>query len=238
MKTKIQLCLLMLLVLLAGTSCKKEEGKGGKLTIKGKVYANYYNKSFTEKRYSEYVSDRDVFIMYGDETVNGDDTKTAADGSFEFRYLYKGKYKIYVYSTDKITQLQTVVVKEVELTDDVTLDDLIIDRVDNTSGKYAIRGKLSVDDYDNSYTFIEGTYYGMDEDVYLIKEGDSSYTDRVRTNYNGMYEFKGLRDGKYKVYAYSEESKLLILSGMYAVEKDVVISGGDVMVSDMTVKRN
>ncbi len=237
MKTKIQVCLLMVFLLLVVVSCKKNEGKGGKLSIRGKVFANYYNKTFTDKRYSEYVSDRDVFIMYGDETINGDDTKTSYDGSFEFKYLNKGKYKIYVYSTDRATQLETVVIKEVELTDDVTLEDFVIDREDKTYGKNVIRGKLYVDDYDDSFTFIEGSYYGMDEDIYLIKDGDSSYTDRVRTNYNGLYEFKGLRDGNYKVYAYSQENKSVVLSGLVVVEKDVVVSGVDVMLTDITVKR-
>ena len=237
MKTRIQVCLMFIFLLFLAVSCKKKEGKGGKLSIKGKVFANYYNKTFTDKRYSEYDSDRDVFIMYGDENINGDNTKTSLDGSYEFKYLNKGKYKIYVYTTDKTTQLETAVVKEVELTDNVTLEDFIIDKEDKTYGKNAIRGKLYVDDYDNSFTFIEGSYYGMDEDIYLIKDGDSSYTDRVKTNYNGLYEFKGLRDGSYKVYAYSEESKLVILSGLYVVEKDAVVSGGDVMLPDINVKR-
>jgi hypothetical protein len=237
MKTKIQFYFLMALVLLAGISCKKNEGKGGKFSISGKVYANYYNKDFTTKRYGGYIADRDVFIMYGDETINGDDTKTSYDGSFEFKYLTKGKYKVYAYSIDKNTQLKTAVIKEIELTENVNLEDIVINKADETSGSHSIRGKLFVNDYDNTFSIIEGSYYGMDEDVYLIKDGDSSYTDKVKTNYNGMYEFNGLRNGDYKVYAYSQEDKSVILSGLYVVDTDVTVSGDDIMVPDLIVKR-
>jgi hypothetical protein len=237
MKTKIYVCLLMIFLVIGGISCKKNEGKGGKFSIKGKVYAKYYNKTFTTKRYEGYAADRDVYIMYGDEDINGDDTKTSYDGSFEFKYLNKGKYKIYVYSTDPATQLKTTVIKEIELTGDVDLGDLVINKIDDTNGKYAIRGKIYVDDYDAGFNFIEGSYYGMDEDVYLIQEGDSSYTDKVKTNYNGMYEFKGLRSGKYQVYVYSEESKAIILSGMEVKEANVTVTHADVMVPDINIKR-
>ncbi len=237
MKTNRSYFLLLLFLLLSILSCKKQEGKGGKLSIKGKVYAHYYNKTFTDLRYSEYDADRDVFILYGDDNVNGNDTKTSYDGSYEFNYLTKGKYKVYVYSTDKLTQLQSVVIKEIDLTKDITLDDLIIDKEDKTYGKNVLRGKLHVTDYDNSFTFIEGAYYGMDEDVYLIKEGDSSYTDKVKTNYNGLYEFKGLRDGKYEVYAYSDTSKLAVLPGFTMRKKSVTISGTDVLLGDIEVNR-
>lgn len=239
MKTKVQIGIWLLVVLLAGSACKKDEGKGGKISIKGKLYAKYYNKTFTTQRYEGYAADEDVFLMYGDEVINGDDMKTAYDGSYEFKYLTKGKYKVYSYSVDPATQQKVAVVKEVELSkDDVTVEDIIVNKEDKTYGTFAIRGKVFVNDLDDTYSFIEYTYYGIDEDVFLIEEGDSSYVDKVSTNYNGMYEFKGLRKGKYKLYVISEGPDATLPGGQEAIIKDVEIVDQDLMLPDFTIVKN
>ncbi len=238
MKTKIQINVLLLVMMFAGVACKKDEGKGGKLSIKGKVHATYYNKNFTVARHSNYAPDEDVFIMYGDETINGDDVKTSPDGSYEFKYLQKGKYKIYSYSIDLATMQKIPVVKEVDLTDNATLEDINVNLADKSEGAFAIRGKVYVYDYDDSYTIPEYQYYGMDEDVFLIEEGDSSYSDKTSTNYNGMYEFKGLRKGKYKLYVFSEGDETVLPGGHEPVIKDVEIVDGDLMLTDFNIIKN
>lgn len=119
-------------------SCKKEAGQGGRATIKGKVYAEYWDKSFSAKRDSSYAPNIDVYIIYGNESTFGDDQKTSFDGSYEFKYLQKGKYKIYAYTRDSsgvaTGQLNTfapniAVVKEVEIKErkeTVEVDDIKI----------------------------------------------------------------------------------------------------------------
>ncbi len=239
MKTKIYISFMMLLMLFAGISCKKNEGKGGKLSIKGKVYANYYNKTFKSIRTQGYIADEDVFILYGDETINGDDTKTSYDGSYEFKYLAKGKYKIYTYSIDPLTQKKVSVMKEVDLTDDITLEDLVVNVEDKSTGTFAIRGKIHVTEFDDTYSFPTGNaYYIMDEDVFLIEEGDSSYSVKESTNHLGMYEFRGLRKGKYKLYVFSENSKAIIPGGQEAVVRDVEIIDGDLNLTDFEIIKN
>ena len=47
---------------------------------------------------SGYAPKIDVYIIYGDNVTYGDDQKTNYDGSYEFRYLRKGGYKIYAYT--------------------------------------------------------------------------------------------------------------------------------------------
>jgi hypothetical protein len=86
--------------LLVFSSCKKEAGQGGTSTIKGKVYANYYDKSFYILKASSYAPDVDVYIIYGGQSTYGDHQKTSYDGSYEFKYLRSGSYKIYTYSQD------------------------------------------------------------------------------------------------------------------------------------------
>jgi len=92
-------------------------------------------------------------------------------------------------------------------------------------GNSTIYGTIIVHDYNSSYTQLNGIYNGADEDVYIIYGDDLSYSERIRSNYNGVYEFKYLRPGNYKVYVYSEDSTLTMPSGKYAVVREVRISG-------------
>jgi len=90
--------LILLMVLFFGlASCAKYEGEGGSSTIKGVVIEQKYNS--LGNVIAEYpIADQDVFIIYGNEnSFYDDDIKTSYDGGFEFRYLRKGNYKVFVY---------------------------------------------------------------------------------------------------------------------------------------------
>ena len=79
-------------------SCTKEEGEGGRSSITGKVFMT--DQSGTNQG-EYYVPDYDVFIIYGDnDNVYDDDTKTNFDGSFQFKNLRKGTYRVYAYTSD------------------------------------------------------------------------------------------------------------------------------------------
>lgn len=123
---KYKISIVLIAFSLCNFSCKKEAGQGGRATIKGKVYAEYWDKSFASKKDSSYAPNIDVYIVYGNESTFGDDQKTSFDGTYEFKYLQKGKYKIYAYSRDSsgvaTGQLNTyapniAVVKSVEVTE-------------------------------------------------------------------------------------------------------------------------
>lgn len=90
----------LLLLVLTISSCKKEAGVGGTGTIKGKILVNEYNgTSPTGVTFDG--ADVDVYIIYGGTNSYYDDKITTSyDGSFEFRYLRKGDYKVFVYSKD------------------------------------------------------------------------------------------------------------------------------------------
>lgn len=87
-------------VVLLFSSCKKEAGEGGTSSFKGKVFAKYYNKNYTILADSAYAPDVDVYIIYGNEFSYGERTRTSFDGSYQFKYLRPGSYKIYTYSRD------------------------------------------------------------------------------------------------------------------------------------------
>lgn len=90
----------LLLITLTFASCKKEAGVGGTGTIKGKILVNdYIGNVFSGNTFDG--ADYDVYIIYGGANSYYDDKISSSyDGSFEFRYLRKGDYKIFVYSQD------------------------------------------------------------------------------------------------------------------------------------------
>jgi len=110
---KILLIITLLSVVLF--SCTKEEGKGGRASITGKIHMTD-NTGGIQGSY--YVPDYDVFIIYGDnDNIYDDDTKTNYDGSFIFTSLREGSYRIFAYTSDASEKSGvSPVIKTVEIT--------------------------------------------------------------------------------------------------------------------------
>jgi hypothetical protein len=129
MKKIISLISFISLISLIAPSCNKGPGEGGRASITGKVYAVNYNAAMTIPTDSGYIGGQKVFIIYGDETAVGDNQDTNPDGSYEFQFLRKGKYKVYVYTKVKQNHLDSAVIQNVEITErkqTVTLPDFRI----------------------------------------------------------------------------------------------------------------
>jgi hypothetical protein len=77
-----------------------------------------------------------------------------------------------------------------------------------TGGNSTIYGKVYAKDYNSTFTVLYEEYYAQDVEVYLIYGDDRSYSDHIKTSYDGSFEFKYLRPGNYHVYCYSEDSTL------------------------------
>ena len=89
---------IIFLLVLSLFSCSKEEGEGGRSSISGKVHMT----DITGGNQGEYdAPDYDVYIIYGDQDdIYDDDMKTNYDGSFEFKNLRSGNYRVYAYTVD------------------------------------------------------------------------------------------------------------------------------------------
>ena len=111
------LLLFTLFLVISLFACKKGPGDGGRASIKGKVFTVNYNSSFTVPQDSGYLGAQKVYIIYGDETAVGDNQDSNNDGGFEFNFLRKGKYKVYVFTKTLVNHLDSAVVKEVTITD-------------------------------------------------------------------------------------------------------------------------
>lgn len=79
------------------SSCKKTEGRGGTSTITGKVHVTEYDQWGTQIAQYDAMEER-VYIIYGDNTIHDDETRTGPDGAFKFTFLEQGDYTLFVYT--------------------------------------------------------------------------------------------------------------------------------------------
>lgn len=124
-KRTLQFSLAFAGVLFLLQSCTKVEGPGGSSTIKGKLRVEVYD--IAGNLINEYdAQDEDVYLIYGDEgTFYDDDVKTSFDGSFEFRYLQKGNYQVFVYQDcNNCASGKEAVLVDVEIIDSKTTTDI------------------------------------------------------------------------------------------------------------------
>lgn len=91
-------------------------------------------------------------------------------------------------------------------------------------GNSTLYGSVWVKDYNSTFTVLNNEYDGADEDVYIIYGDDQSYAEKVSTNYEGVFEIKYLRPGKYTLYVYSKDSTLQSPSGKIPIIKEVEIT--------------
>ena len=92
-------------------------------------------------------------------------------------------------------------------------------------GKATITGKIWVEDWDKNFLVRQYEFAGMDEDVYITFGDHLSYDDKIQTNYNGEFEFKYLRKGKYKIHVFSDKKQTTASqSNKEAIVMDVEIT--------------
>ena len=72
-------------------------------------------------------------------------------------------------------------------------------------GKASISGKIWYQEWNSNFTTLQLEREGYDEYVYIQYGEEISYGDRIKTSYDGRFEFNYLRPGKYKVYCYSKD---------------------------------
>lgn len=124
-KRSLQFSLVVAGALFFLQSCSKVEGPGGSSSIVGKIHINVYD--IAGNLINDYdAPDEDVFLIYGEDgTFYDDDVKTSYDGSFEFDYLQKGKYTLFVYQKcNSCASGKEPVFVDVEITDSKTTIDV------------------------------------------------------------------------------------------------------------------
>ncbi len=110
-----------------------------------------------------------------------------------------------------------------------------------SGGTSTIQGKVWVKQYDKIFSTLNFQYAGYNQTVYIIYGGSLSPDDNVKTDYNGNFEFKYLREGSYKVYVYSADSAAVVgppinsNAPQKAIVKEVSITSGDQTVDTGTL---
>ncbi len=91
-------------------------------------------------------------------------------------------------------------------------------------GTSSIRGKIIVRDYNVTFTTLNAEYDGANRAVYIIYGENVTYGDRIRTSFDGVFEFNYLRKGDYTIFTYSADSTLQSSSGEVTVIQKVEVS--------------
>ncbi|MCB9232367.1 MAG: carboxypeptidase regulatory-like domain-containing protein [Bacteroidia bacterium] len=211
-------------------ACNQEPGIGGSSTIIGKIFLEVYNSDFSLLKDSYYLPDEYVYIIDGDNVTYRERVKTNFDGTFEFPNLKKGHYTIFAYSMDSTRTLpgyNLAVIREVDIDGNrqlVDLGDLTLQNNAGNKGTSRIRGKVYEINYNSSFTTILDEYYVPDFDVYIIYDNSVIYDDKVKTSFDGAYEFRDLPKGDYTLFVYSDDSTGQSPTGKITLTKEVTIT--------------
>lgn len=77
-------------------------------------------------------------------------------------------------------------------------------------GEATISGKVYAKHYNSTFTVLLSEYYVPDTYVYLVFGDDVNYGTRLKTNYDGEFEFNYLYEGEYTIYTYSIDSAAIV----------------------------
>ena len=206
--------LVILLQLACLPSCEKTEGRGGTGSISGMLTEHFYNDNFTDHLYQKAAVDEDIYLLYGDNGEVGSSTETSMNGEFKFKYLYPGSYTLYYQTEDSTSAIgedaEKVVQIELANGEELDLGELIkISSLDFDDGAATIRGVVKEIKYDKASVWpnlvIEYIDFAYEQEIYLTYGHHTFYDKRIRTQYDGSFEFSELIPGKYLVFLYSED---------------------------------
>jgi hypothetical protein len=198
------------------SACEKPAGYGGTSSISGTIVTNYFNEDYSTLLKEGPAVDEDVFLMFGDSDIVGDKVVTGPEGSFEFTFLRPGNYTVYFMSENSTIadSGEEVLSFDIELSagEDKDLGTLVeLKTLEFDDGNAKISGVIELINYKNTteWPFLEvkDISFAQDQEVYLIYGTHDYYDVRIRTSYDGYFEFSNLIPGDYKVFTYSEDIK-------------------------------
>lgn len=107
-------------------------------------------------------------------------------------------------------------------------------------GDATINGHIHVQHFNSTFTQFISEYDGADVYVYLVAGIDQTYLKRIKSDYNGDFEFKYLYKGDYTVYCYSIDSTFSnhqsTSSGMIPVIQQISVVGRKDVITTDTLK--
>lgn len=229
------------------SSCKKEAGNGGTSAISGTVNGKKYSKgsnSSAEKEITQIIVPNGANIDDGDYILlntpnngtqyyvwfkwnNGVQPSPNLSGRTAIQVTYNFNESNSTVAANVASAINSIASADFS----VAVSNDIIVLTNKAFGAVPDADELSSNllvDIQNqgksgssvAGTFVEGPI--VDERVYLVFGDDTYFSEDVRTDANGHYEFKGLNRGSYKVYALSNDTTSLI-NAMTMIETSVEI---------------
>ncbi len=243
-----------IIALLGVTSCKKEAGSGGTSSIKGTLTGRIYTGNSGSTAESEVTQ---ITLPDGSDISDGEYILLNTPNNGTYYYVWfkwdngaapdpglSGRTGIQVtfnFSQSNTTLAANVAsaIQSIASTDfDVTVSNDIITITNTTTGDVpdadeltsnvlidiANQGKSNVG---GTSTYTEGPI--VDERVYIVYGDDAFYSEDVRTDAQGNYQFKGLNRGDYRIFAYTQDTlnpsaglKEVSVSATISEKKEVV----------------
>lgn len=235
MKNVFPFCLLVLIAIFF-YSCNKEEGEGGTASVEGRVFVvQHPDDNFGLETDTMAAAKTDVFIVYGESDYFNDDVETDAQGFYRFKYLNKGEYTVFAYSTlstgEKIAVSQTITIKRGE---NGVMPDLFIHE-GKAYGTSIIKGTVKANYIDGNGDEIQTNAWAYEHRVYIRKIGEPYHFDDVRVGIDGIYMFQKILPGNYEVFTTSVSQDGYEIP--YIISQNVTVSeaGQIVEVPEFTV---
>lgn len=199
---------IILLVCLVSTmiSCNKNAGEGGTGSVQGFVkQISHPDDDFSLPADTTDAVKTDVFIVYGNSDFYGDDVETDDKGFYKFKYLTKGDYTVFTYSTlpsgNKIPVKASVSISNGE----IGIVPTMYVHTGKAFGTSILKGKVYALYYHNDNYRGEGWAY--EHRVYIRRAGDDYHFDDVRVGLDGIFAFQKLQPGDYEVITFTESVK-------------------------------
>jgi hypothetical protein len=210
MNKKLQLFALTIIVL-GIFACKKNNSDDGENALRGCIIEKVYNKDYNVFQKDVPAEEERVYLFSGDDSFYSYDTRTSADGTFQFDELAAGGYTVMYYSEDSAlsNRGETVALyKKVTVGSGTTTIDTLykFNSVNYDKGSSSITGKVLAKNYTKNFGLITDTTGAADWDVYLVYNNRSYYEERIRALFDGTFSFPNLIKGHYLIYVYSENT--------------------------------
>ncbi|HDR67522.1 MAG TPA: hypothetical protein ENN61_00570 [Bacteroidaceae bacterium] len=225
-------------------SCERTEGSGGTGNISGTLVTQFYNDDYSLLVEERPAADEEIFIVYGDQEVIGQRLRASNTGKFLFNFLRSGSYTIFYLSEDSTTKIRDDVAISLEVQlgngEDKDLGKLVrFETLDWDDGDATIRGVVKLINYKNESQWpnlvIKDISFAQEQEVYLIYGNHTFYDERIRTQYDGTFEFNNLIPGDYKIFLYSEDvtggtEMITIMRYATITEREQVVDLGEITI--------
>lgn len=187
------------------SACNSGEGEGGSGTVEGTVKLILHpNDDYLLGTDTVDAAKVDVFIRYGEDAFYGDDVETDETGFYRFKYLNKGTYTLFAYSTlangERIAVSQKITVDRGET---ISVPTIYIHE-GKAYGTSMVKGKVWATYIHNGST--QGSGWAFEHRVYIRKVGEPYHFNDVRVGIDGYFYFQELLPGDYEVFTITEDA--------------------------------